>query len=269
MLSIQGIQFSYPNHMVLRGISFDLPKGKLLAVLGVNGAGKTTMLKCLNRILRPQKGVVLLEGQDLLRMKGNEIARRVGYVPQRYGEERLIVFEAVLLGRRPHLRWAPTQHDFEVVEEALKLLHLEHLAMRPLNELSGGEVQKVILARALAQEPQILLLDEPVSNLDLRNQLEVMGLIDAIIRSRGLSAILSLHDLNLALRFADTFLFLKEGHIHALVGRREITPDLIHEVYGVSVLLQEVEGVPVMIPRNGEEFWKSPRSKPCCTDSLS
>jgi iron complex transport system ATP-binding protein len=257
MLSIQKIQFSYPSRMVLKDISFELARGEILAVLGVNGAGKTTLLKCLNRVLRPQKGTVLLNGQDLLGMKGKDIALRVGYVPQRYGEERLNVFEAVLLGRRPHLRWAPTHHDLQVVENALKLLHLEHLAMRPVSELSGGEAQKVVMARALAQEPKILLLDEPVSNLDIKNQLAVMGLIEQIVRLQDLSAILSIHDLNLALRFADSFLFLKDGCVHTLARSGQITPEMVYEVYGVHVMLRAIQGIPVLIPIDGDRFPKS------------
>lgn len=257
MLSIQEIQFSYPSRMVLKDISFELGRGELLAVLGVNGAGKTTLLKCLNRVLRPKKGAVLLDGQDLLGMKGSEIARRLGYVPQRYGEDGLNVFEAVLLGRKPYIRWAPTHHDLQVVENVLKLLRLEHLAMRPVSELSGGEAQKVVMARALAQEPEILLLDEPVSNLDIKNQLEVMGLIEKIVRHQDLSAILSIHDLNLALRFADSFLFLKDGCVHTLARNGQITPEMVYEVYGVHVMLREIQGIPVLIPMDGDRFSKS------------
>lgn len=257
MLSIQEIQFSYPSRMVLKDISFELGRGEILAVLGVNGAGKTTLLKCLNRVLRPKKGTVLLDGQDLLGMKGKDIALRVGYVPQRYGEDRLNVFEAVLLGRKPHLRWAPTHHDLQVVENALKLLHLEHLAMRPVSELSGGEAQKVVMARALAQEPEILLLDEPVSNLDIKNQMEVMGLIQWIVRERDLSAVVSIHDLNLALRFADSMLFLKDGSVYALAGNGQITPEMIHEVYGVRVMLRKIQGIPVLIPMDGDRLSES------------
>jgi len=256
MLSVQEIQFGYPARMVLKEVSFELGRGEILAVLGVNGAGKTTLLKCLNRILKPQRGTVFLNGQALSGMKGKEIALRVGYVPQRYGEERLKVFEAVLLGRRPHLRWAPTHHDLQVVENTLKLLRLDHLAERSVGELSGGEAQKVILARALAQEPKVLLLDEPVSNLDIKNQMEVMGLIRWVVREGDLSAVVSIHDLNLALRFADSFLFLKNGCVHTLARLGQITPEVVYEVYGVQVMMREMQGIPVLIPLDGDHFPK-------------
>jgi iron complex transport system ATP-binding protein len=247
ILSVAGIQFCYNSHSVLGDVSFQLEKGRILGVLGVNGVGKSTLLKCLNRILQPQKGTVFLKGEDLRRIDGDEIARSIGYVPQRYGDEPLTVFDAVLLGRKPHIRWAATSRDLAVVEEILGLMHLQDFALRPVNQLSGGETQKVMIARALAQEPEVLLLDEPLSNLDLKNQMEVMALLTMAVREKGLSAVLSIHDLNLGLRFADFFLLLKDGRVHSFSERQAITPKLIEEVYGVPVILEEVRGVPVMI----------------------
>jgi iron complex transport system ATP-binding protein len=250
ILNVAGIQFQYPSRPVLKGVSFDLGKSQILGVLGINGAGKSTLLKCLNRILRPKNGDILLDGKSLLKMNGNQIARRIGYVPQKYGEEKLTVYDTVLLGRKPHIQWAAAESDFQGVEKILRLLHLEEFAMRPLPELSGGEMQKVIIARALAQEPQILLLDEPISSLDLRNQLEVLELVAEIVRNYGLSAILSMHDINLALRFADRLLFLKDGKIHTLADRGAVTPRIIQDVYGVEVILEEVQGFPLVIAKN-------------------
>ena len=247
ILSVAGLKFSYNSHDVLAGVSFDLEKGQILGVLGVNGAGKSTLLKCMNRILRPKRETVFLKGEDICQMNGEEIARGMGYVPQKYGDEPLTVFDTVLLGRKPHIRWATTRRDLEIVEDILCLMHLENFALRPVNQLSGGEAQKVMIARALAQEPEILLLDEPLSNLDLRNQVEVMRLLVRAVRQRGLAAILSIHDLNQALRFADFFLLLKDGKVHTLATREAITAEIIEEVYGVKVILQEVQGYPVMI----------------------
>ena len=247
ILSVAGLKFSYNSHAVLAGVSFHLDKGQILGVLGVNGAGKSTLLKCINRILRTKRDTVFLNGKDIHQMRGEEIARGMGYVPQKYGHEPLTVFDTVLLGRRPHIRWAATRKDLEVVESILHLMHLEHFALRPVIQLSGGEAQKVMIARALAQDPEILLLDEPLSNLDLKNQIEVMHLLVQAVRQRGLAAILSVHDLNLALRFADFFLLLKDGKVHTFATREAITAEVIEEVYGVKVILQEVQGYPVMI----------------------
>lgn len=262
MIRVSGIEFAYNSRPVLDGITFELQRGQLLGVLGVNGAGKSTLLKCLNGILHARRGTVLLNDQGLHRLRGDAIARKIGYVPQHYGEEPLTVYESVLLGRRPHIHWTTSGRDLEVVEEVLKVMRLEAFALRPVNELSGGEAQKVIIARALAQEPELLLLDEPLSNLDLGNQMEVMQLLKLAVRQRGLTVILSLHDVNTALRFSDRFLLLKDGKVHALATRETLSATVIEEVYGVRVLLQEIQGCPVMVPwpRSSE---KNPFQEQC------
>lgn len=248
ILSVSGINFRYNSHPVLQEVTFELPSGQILGVLGVNGAGKSTLLKCINKILRPHGGTVLLDGTNLLRLSGDAVARRIGYVPQRYSEDQVTVFDAVLLGRKPHIKWAATDRDLRVVEGLLKLMGLEDCALRSVSTLSGGEAQKVMIARALAQEPKLLLLDEPTSSLDLRNQLEVMNLVIGVVRSEGVSAVIAIHDLNLALRFVDRFLILKGGSIHAMGLKEALTPEVIEEVYGVHSIFRTVEGYPVIIP---------------------
>ena len=251
MLTIAGVEFSYNSHPILNDIHLELDRGQILALLGVNGAGKSTFLKCINRILRVRKGSIRLHSEDVLRMKGEEIARHMGYVPQRYGEEELAVFDAVLLGRTPYVKWKANERDLAIVETTIQQMGLGALAMRPVRTLSGGEMQKVVLARALAQEPDLLLLDEPTSNLDLKNQLEVMGLVHAAVKDRGLSAVICLHDINLALRYADRFLMLKDGRVHTQGDRDAVTPEAIHQVYGVRVILGEVQGYPIVVALNG------------------
>jgi len=252
MLTIAGVEFSYNSHPILSDIRLDLDKGQILAVLGVNGAGKSTFLKCINRILRVRKGTISLHSEDVLRMTGEQIARHMGYVPQRYGEEELTVFDAVLLGRTPYVKWKAGETDLTIVETTIRQMGLEALAMRPVTTLSGGEMQKVVLARALAQEPDLLLLDEPTSNLDLKNQLEVMGLVQAAVRERRLSAVICLHDINLAFRYADRFLMLKDGRVHTQGGKEAVTAEAIHQVYGVRVLMGDVEGYPIVVALNGD-----------------
>lgn len=258
MLSIAGLQFSYNSHAVLKDIHLELDRGQILAVLGMNGAGKSTFLKCINRILRVRRGSIRLHSENVLLMKGEEIARHMGYVPQRYGEEELAVFDAVLLGRKPYMTWKAEERDLEIVERTLKQMALEAIAMRPVSTLSGGEMQKVILARALAQEPDLLLLDEPTSNLDLKNQLEVMGLVRAAVEDQGLSAVICLHDINLAFRYADLFLMMKDCRVHTQGPREAVTPEAIHQVYGVRVILGEVQGYPIVVALNGKPKATSP-----------
>ena len=153
MLAIEGIDFSYGPRSVLESISLEVARGEICSIMGNNGAGKSTLLKCILRALRPRAGVVFLSGEDASRLGRMEIARRMGYVAQRDGAGAgLAVFDAVLMGRRPHIGWAAGAGDLKVTEEVIAALNLEHLALRRLDELSGGELQKVLIARALAQE---------------------------------------------------------------------------------------------------------------------
>jgi iron complex transport system ATP-binding protein len=248
MLSVDNIRFSYNSHPVLENVSFHLEKGRMLAILGVNGAGKSTLLKCLNRILRPQAGSVLLGEEDLFRLPRDAVARRMGYVPQQHAQAPLTVYEAVLLGRRPRMGLTVGKSDYAVVEQTLERMGLSPLALRPVNDLSGGEVQKVMIARALAQSPSILLLDEPTSNLDLKNQMDVMSLIRSVVFDHGLMAVVAIHDLNLAVRFADRFLFLKDHCVHALVDGGGLDAGIIEQVYGLRVQVAEVGGHRVVVP---------------------
>lgn len=247
-LKVSNIRFSYNSHPVLSDVTFSLNPGEVVCALGVNGAGKSTLLKCLNRILQPQKGSVLVDGEELKRISRNRIARLMGYVPQRHPETQLTVFEAVLMGRKPHIRWSLGADDYALVEEILQQMGISYLAMRRVCDLSGGEIQKVVIARALAQSLDILLLDEPTSNLDLKNQLEVMELIRLIVKTRNLSAVIAIHDLNIAVRFADRFIFLKDGLIHGTAGKKDLSSEMIHQVYGVKVALREVNGHTIVVP---------------------
>ena len=249
ILQVDGVAFTYNSHPVLRELSFTVARGTVLGVLGVNGAGKSTLLKCVNRILSPHKGRVFLEEHDLAGMARSDIAKYIGYVPQKHGEDQLTVFDTVLLGRRPYVEWSPTRKDLEIVERVIRQMQLEKLALRPVTQLSGGEVQKVVLARALAQDPDLLLLDEPTSNLDLKNQLEVMNLVRHAVKEQGLAAMISIHDLNLALRFADRLLLMKDGVIHTYCDRKGLTAETIKHVYDVEVILAEMGGYPVVIPK--------------------
>ena len=251
MLTIADVRFSYNGGPVLRNMHLELKRGEVMAVLGINGAGKSTFLKCINKILRIEAGSIRLNDLDILDMTGTEIAKHMGYVPQRYGEEELTVFDAVLLGRKPYMKWKTDDKDLTIVEEILEKMGLEEIAMRPVRTLSGGEMQKVILARALAQEPDLLLLDEPTSNLDLKNQIEVMRLVREAVNERGLSAVVCVHDINLAFRYADRFLMMKDGKVHTQGGREAVTSEAIQAVYGVSVIMGEVQGYPIVVAVEG------------------
>jgi len=248
MLSVNELKFMYRNKNVLREIGFSIERGKVVAVLGPNGVGKTTLLKCLNRILRPKGGTVILEEENLLELGTMDIARRVGYVPQRVETGRLTAFDAVLLGRRPHIGWDVTPRDLAIVDAIFTKLKMESLRLAYIDEMSGGELQKVAIARALVQEPKVLLLDEPTSNLDLKNQVDILTTIRDIVRDHNIAAIMTMHDLNQALRFADTFIFIKDGTVHIHGAQEIVTPPIIEEVYGLPVMIGELGGVRCVIP---------------------
>lgn len=248
ILDVDGVAFNYRSASVLREITFALPPGQVLAILGPNGVGKTTLLKCMNAILRPKAGSVLVGGTDLLKTDRMEIARNVGYVPQRCEAGRMTVFDAVLLGRRPHIGWDVKETDIRIVEAAIRMLHLDKLALRYIDEMSGGELQKVSIARALVQEPRVLLLDEPTSSLDLKNQLDILGIVRQVAEEHNVAAVMTMHDLNMALRYADRFILLKDGVIHAAGGPEVVTPESIGAVYGVPVTVERYNGFSVVVP---------------------
>ena len=249
MITVEHLCFSYPcGRKILEDISFTAGSGECLAVLGNNGAGKSTLLKCFSHILRPQSGRVLVDGRDILPLPLEQLARETALMAQSAPSTRLTVYDTLLLGRKPYMKWGVSQRDRAVVGDMLRQLELEPFSMRYLDQLSGGEQQKILLARALVQEPKLLLLDEPTSNLDLKNQYEVLDLVRRFCRERSITAVLVIHDLNLALRFCDRFLFLHGGRVLACGGVEAVTPEHIRAVYGMDAAVERVRGVPVVVP---------------------
>ncbi|NPV05277.1 MAG: ABC transporter ATP-binding protein [Syntrophaceae bacterium] len=252
-LEIENIRFSYGKTPVLRQVSLRAEPGHVVAVLGENGSGKSTLLRAIHRLLVPQGGSVLVEGRAVDRMSPRQIARLMGYLPQKSPEASFTVFDAVLLGRAPHLQWSVSQRDREVVLRVLSLLNLEKEALRNVLELSGGEMQKVFIARALAQEPRVLLLDEPINHLDVKNQIDVMTILRRVTAELAIVSLVVLHDINNALRFADRFLLIKAGEVVAFGGPDVITPANVRTLYNLDVTVARVDGVAVVVPRaNGK-----------------
>jgi len=247
MLKVDDIEFSYNSIPILKGVKFEVEEGEIAAILGPNGAGKSTLLKCMNGILKPRKGMIMIEGLSTKSFSPHEMAKKIGYVPQNSNGNFMTVFDAVLLGRKPYIKWGADEKDLKIVEDTLKLMELERFALKRTNELSGGELQKVILARALVQKPKILFLDEPTNNLDIKNQFEVMRIISKITHERNVTSIIVMHEINLALRYSDKFIVMKNGMIYAQ-GRKIINSHLIKEVYGIEALVENIRGFPLVIP---------------------
>ncbi|MBC3887027.1 ATP-binding cassette domain-containing protein [Acetobacterium paludosum] len=249
MLKIDALGFGYrSNRKILDDIKFDVSNGECVAILGNNGAGKSTMLKCLNKIISPQIGTVVVNEVDILKLNRLEIAKNTAYVAQKSEGSRITVYDAILLGRKPYIKLAPKIEDYNIVDNIIERLNLENYSLRMIDELSGGELQKVMIARALAQEPKVLLLDEPTSCLDLKNQLEVLKLIQNVTKEKQIAVVIVIHDLNLALRYCDKFLFLKDNSVYCYGGVDIMTPENIGAVYQVPVTVEKYKNQRIVIP---------------------
>lgn len=250
-LRINDVSFSYRSMNALDGITLEINHSEAVSLVGPNGAGKSTLIKCIDRILKPQKGAILLDEENTAETDARKLSREMSYVPQNNVEVfPFTVFDIVLMGRKPYMGWRVSQKDIAIVAQTLEFLEMEDFGQRYFDELSGGEKQKVIIARAIAQEPQVLLMDEPTSNLDIKHQLEVMEIIKDLVRVKRISVIMAMHDLNLAARFSDRIIMLKDKKVFK-VGTPEtiFSIDNIREAYGIEAQITTGQGgKPVVIP---------------------
>lgn len=248
-ITIKSLTFGYNGCMILDNLNLVVEDSEVLGLVGPNGSGKTTLIKCMDKILKP-KGSILIDGRDIDTVSRTELAKRLGYVPQSSSTPlATTVFDTVLMGRRPHISWRVSDSDLDKVADILGLLHLEYLAMRDFSQLSGGQKQKVLIARALAQEPEVLLLDEPTSSLDMKHQLEVMETISSLVKEKKISAVMALHDLNLASMFVDKLAILKGGKIYAAGEPIDLlNAKNIRDVYGVEAVVMNNLDRPYIVP---------------------
>lgn len=248
-LEIRNLSFSFGRRSILGDISFAVPAGAVVSLVGPNGSGKTTLLRCIVGAVDLESGSILVDGQQVGRKNRQQMAERIGYVPQMEANGfPATVFDTVLLGRKPYIHWNPSNYDLDVVSETLLLLGLEKFALRDTNELSGGEKQKVLIARAIAREPEMLILDEPTSSLDLKHQLEILELINHLTKQNGISVIMAMHDLNLATMYSDRIVMIKQGSILGNGPPKELmTVENIRLLYGVDVSITEEFGTPQVV----------------------
>ncbi len=234
-ITIENLCYSYPDNAVLHGVHLETADSEIVCIVGQNGSGKSTLVKCIDGLQTPKTGRILFNGTDAAQLSRLDIAKMIGYVPQ--SSQSLFsvsVFDTVLMGRKPHYSWHCSDVDVDIVCDILQMMELDHLALQDFNTLSGGQKQRVLIARAIAQEPQLLLLDEPTSALDIAHQLEVMEIIHTLMKQRTMSVIMVIHDLNLASRYADMIVMLKNGRVYATGTPEEtLTVENIEVVYDV------------------------------------
>lgn len=249
MLSCENVSFRYTRsgNDVLRGLSLELEQGRIGIVLGKNGSGKTTLFKNILGIHDPKGGKIRLDGKNLQKMSRRERAQRIAYVPQdiRFGD--LSVFDSVLLGRISHFGLQPGLEDYIAVEKILIDMGLESFAQRSVEALSGGERQKIAIARAMAQEPQLMVFDEPTGNLDIANEQLIIQEAKKLAKEKNISILSSLHDLNQALYFGDKFFFLKDGVVKYAGGSEIVNEEVIRDVFDIDVRIVEIDGQKVIL----------------------
>lgn len=248
-VKIENLEFSYTGTPVLKDITLDISGPQLVSIIGPNGVGKSTLIHCIDKILSPTKGAVYVNGRDVKSIPMKELAKEVGYVPYSAGNAfPLSVVDTVLMGRHPHSGWKSLDDDLDVVYSTLELLGIKDLAMRSFDELSAGQHQKVMIARGLVQEPQVLLLDEPTSNLDIKHQMEVTRILRELSVSKGIQVIMISHDLNIAAKYSDNMIMLRGGSVFAVGKPSEVlTKENIKAVYDVDCEVVESHGRPHII----------------------
>ena len=249
-LQIKNLKFAYnPSKPILKDIDMQASPGKITALLGPNAAGKSTLLKCITGILRSEGGI-MLNGKELNSFKKEHIMRNTSYLPQdSFSGAVLTVFEVVLLGRLQSLTWRVGKDDLVTALNILEKLGIHELALRFFDELSGGQKQMVLIAQALVRQPRVLLLDEPISSLDIQHEIEILDLIRDITVQKGITTVITLHDLNLAARYADKMVILKDGEVYtAGEPKAVLTPEMMRSVYGVNSMVRIDNGTIQITP---------------------
>lgn len=249
MLKVENLQFRYGKggKPVLNGVDLELKQGEVGILLGKNGSGKTTLFKNILGINAPMGGRICFDGENLLKMNRRERARRIAYVPQHIHFGDLSVFDSVLMGRVSYFGLKAGKEDYIAVEKILEDMGLREFANRSAEALSGGEKQKIAIARAMAQEPKLMVFDEPTGNLDIANEQLIVEEAKRLAREKNISILSSLHDLNQALSFGDKFFFMKDGVVKYAGGKEIVTEEVIRDIFGVNIRILQVDGQTVLL----------------------
>jgi len=250
MLKVENLHFRYNGHgkPVLNGACLELKQGEIGILLGKNGSGKTTLFKNILGIEKPASGTIRFDGENLLKMPRRERARRIAYVPQHIHFGDLSVLDSVLMGRVSYFGMKAGVEDYLAVEKILEDMQLLEFASRSAEALSGGEKQKIAIARAMAQEPKLMIFDEPTGNLDIANEQLILKEAKKLAREKNISILSSVHDINQALAFGDKFFFIKDGVIKYAGGKETVTEEVVKDIFDVDVRFETIHGKLVMLP---------------------
>ena len=247
---MKQLEFGYNStNTVLKGIDFMFDKSEFICIMGPNGVGKSTLIHCMNKILKPTGGTALIDGKDISTIKLKELAKNMGYVPNTSEDTfPLTVVDTVMIGLQNDYKFGTPSDDLRKVYDVLRLMGIEDLALRNFDELSAGQHQKVMLARGLVREPSIVLLDEPTSNLDIRHQIEVTKTLSRLPKNKGITIVMISHDINITAKYADRIIMIHEGKIFAVGTPSEVlTKENLRIVYGVDADIIEKDGRPHVI----------------------
>ena len=245
-VKIEDMTFGYDENIILENVNLEINRPGLLCILGPNGVGKTTIVKCMNKLLKPKSGHVYLNGKDVSTMSLLQVAQTLAFVPNSSSSVfSMSVAEAILMGRHPRAGWTTSERDIKVVDAAIDLMGLQEFSSRDIRQLSAGQTQRVLIARGLVQEPEILILDEPTSNLDVKYQMDVMRFLKAYARDRQIPVIMVCHDLNITAAYADRVILMYDRNVFADGTPSEVlTAENIQTVYNVEAEVTERNGVP-------------------------
>lgn len=250
-IDIDGLRYGYrKGSETLCGIDLKLEGSKLICIVGPNGVGKSTLIKCINGLVRPSSGSITIDGRDIGDYSRKELAMTIGYVPPKTTDLfALPVLDAIMIGRHNLQGWRNREEDIDRISGILRLLDIEDLAMRPFNQLSSGQHQKVSIARGLAQETPVLILDEPTSNLDVKHQVYVTEMLRGIARAMDKMVIMISHDLNIAAKYADEIIVMdRPGRIHSFGGPADvINREMVRDVYGIDCTIESHDGIPHVV----------------------
>ena len=256
MLKVDNLRFRYSRtgRYVLSDTSLELKQGEIGILLGKNGSGKTTLFKNILGIEKPKSGTLQFNGENLLKMNRRERARRIAYVPQDIHFGALSVFDSILMGRVSYFGLKASREDYLAVEKIMEDMGLTDFAHRNVEELSGGERQKIAIARAMAQEPKLMVFDEPTGNLDIANEQLIIREARRLAKEKNIAILSSLHDLNQAMAFGDKFFFMKDGVVKYAGGREIITPEVIRDIFDITVQIREIDGQTVVLNQAAYNF---------------